>query len=307
MWWIRWVWCAWVVAASDKPWAVVTGASSGIGTALAERAAECDFNVVLSGRNRAALCRVATRLEELGAATEIVVVDLGKPRGAETLYASARRRVAARGGTIRALAANAGVANNAPVLATSVETLDTMIALNARSCVVLCRLFGHDLAAERCGTIVVTGSVTSVVSHGIAGAACYAATKAFVRSFTHALHSELKRYGVSVVHLAPGAVATDFARAASMERSVVFQFGRHVKSVVMTPRPVARTVTFTHRRHQRRREVIPGVANKMVAVVAKYFPSAIARDMAAFAFATQTPVRHIVPDLEKNKDKKKSV
>ncbi|KAJ8609821.1 hypothetical protein CTAYLR_008119 [Chrysophaeum taylorii] len=282
---------------AETSWAVITGASSGIGSALAERAAASDLNVVLSGRRSAALESLAARLErEHGIATETVVVDLATPRGAERLHREATRRVARRGHQISVLAANAGVAATGPFLKQRVEDLDAMLTLNARSSVVLCQLFGRDFARARRGRICITGSIAGAGPHGVAGAACYGATKAFLRSFANALQTELRASGVTVICLMPGAVRSDFQRASGMGHSLVFRCGKYLPGgIVMTPEAVVRCVDFSTS-HGRRREVVPGFANKFYAWGAKYLPSAVTRFLASVSFSQRWPPRF--PPLE---------
>ena len=168
-------------------WAVVTGASSGIGAALANRAART-HDVVLHGRNREALERVANEIHaRTGRATKIVVCDLAKPRGARRLHAACKDL------KVALLCANAGVARVRPFADDSLEAVHRMLDVNLRSTITLSRLFSEKL---RGGRLVLTGSLVGVPAHGCAGCAAYAGSKAFLRSFGNALHDELRPRGV---------------------------------------------------------------------------------------------------------------
>ena len=257
-------------------WALVTGASSGIGEALAQRAALEGYGVVLHGRQVASLERVAASLGP-GARYRIVVADLAKAGGAERLHAQCR------GLDVSLVVANAGGARVGAFVDDSLALVDAMVATNVRSTVALCHLFGADLAARGSGAILVTGSLVGVPAHGCAGTAAYAATKAFLRSFGNALHDELRPRGVAVTVVLPGAVDSAFAARASMDDALVFKVpGARVLGVVSAPEAVARAAFAAKRR--RRREVVPGLANKAYAIVAEALPNAVGRAVAKWSF-----------------------
>ncbi|EGB03206.1 hypothetical protein AURANDRAFT_14101, partial [Aureococcus anophagefferens] len=231
--------------------AVVTGASSGIGAALAQRAAAAGYGVVLHGRDRAALRRVG---EGLGpdATWRVVVVDLATPSGAKKLHG------ACRGLDVALLLANAGAARTGAFLDDDLERVESLVALNVASTVDLCHRFGRDLRARGAGRVVITASLVGVPAHGCAGSAAYAATKAFLRSFGNALHDELAAAGVRVTVLLPGAVDTQFAGRAGMDDALVFKVpGARALGVVSAPDDVARAA-FS----RTGREVVPGLANR---------------------------------------------
>lgn len=269
-------------------WVVVTGASSGIGSAMAERAAADGLCVVLCGRKRGALNDIARRLErDFGISTEVVLADLSARHGAQRMHSEACRCVARRGGSIEALAANAGVCFKGAFVTQDVDDLNAMVDVNMRSLVITCRLFGNDFCHAGAGHIVLTGSIAGM-SVGVGGVACYAATKAFVRSFAHALRTEL-RPRVSVTAFLPGAVDTNFALASGLERSLIFRIGPRLPGgFVMDARDAVRGLDFrtAHRRRHRDGEVIPGFANKCFAALATYMPSPVSRAIATAAFSS---------------------
>ena len=180
----------------------------------------------------------------------MVIEDLSRRNGAKRLHA------ACDGLDIRLLFANAGVARVKPFIE---DDVDAMLTLNVCASTDLCRRFGRDMARRGGGRVVLTSSLVGVPAHGCAGAAAYAASKAYLRSFGNALHDELKSRKVSVTTVLPGAVDTAFARTADMERSLVFSVpGGRALGVVSAPDAVARAA---HRAAARkRREVVPGSA-----------------------------------------------
>ena len=266
-----------LVCGASSEWAVVTGASSGIGEQLALQAAQRGYDVVLHGRRRGALHRLKKAIEAQnpGRRTKMVVEDLSRRNGAKRLHE------ACVGLDVRLLFANAGVARVKPFIE---DDVDAMLALNVHANTDLCRRFGRDMARKGGGRVVLTSSLVGVPAHGCAGAAAYAASKAYLRSFGNALHDELKRHKVSVTTVLPGAVDTAFARAADMEKSLVFSVpGGRALGVVSAPDAVARAA---HRAAARkRREVVPGLANKAYALCAEACPNILGRVVAKATFA----------------------
>ena len=265
-----------LVRCASADWAVVTGASSGIGEQLALQAAQRGYDVVLHGRRRGALHRLKKAIEaQTGRSTKMVVEDLSRRNGAKRLHA------ACDGLDVRLLFANAGVARVKPFIE---DDVDAMLALNVHANTDLCRRFGRDMARKGGGRVVLTSSLVGVPAHGCAGAAAYAASKAYLRSFGNALHDELKKQKVFVTTVLPGAVDTAFAKAADMERSLVFSVpGGRALGVVSAPDAVARAAHRAAAR--RRREVVPGLANKAYAYAAELLPNVVGRVVAKATFA----------------------
>ena len=265
-----------LVRGARSEWAVVTGASSGIGEQLALQAAQRGYDVVLHGRRRRALHRLKKAIEaQTNRRTKMVIEDLSRRNGAKRLHAACRDL------DVRLLFANAGVARVKPFIE---DDVDKMLALNVHANTDLCRRFGRDMARRGGGRVVLTSSLVGVPAHGCAGAAAYAASKAYLRSFGNALHDELKSHKVAVTTVLPGAVDTAFARTADMERSLVFSVpGGRALGVVSAPDAVARAA---HRAAARkRREIVPGLANKAYALCAEACPNILGRVVAKATFA----------------------
>jgi len=202
-----------LLRSASSEWCVVTGASSGIGEHLALQAAERGYDVVLHGRRRGALHRLKKAIEAQypGRSTKMVVEDLATQRGAQRVHA------ACKGLDVRLLFSTAGVARVQPVV--DDDGIDAMLALNVRASTELCRRFGRDMAEAGGGRVVLTASLVGVPAHGCAGAAAYAASKAYLRSFGNALHDELTPRGVSVTTVLPGAVDTPLRRPRAWMRA----------------------------------------------------------------------------------------
>jgi short-subunit dehydrogenase len=191
------------------PWAVVTGASSGIGRAVAARLAAGGLNLVLVARSKDALDALAAEWAKAhGIETRVVPLDLAATTGAAELDA------ATAGLDVGLLAAAAGFGTSGPFLESHLTAELDMLAVNCRAVVAQAWHFGRRFAARGRGGVVLFGSIVGF--QGVPGAAHYAATKAFVQAFAEGLHAELAARGVDVVSSAPGPVHTGFAGRAGM-------------------------------------------------------------------------------------------
>jgi short-subunit dehydrogenase len=187
----------------STPFAVVTGASSGIGYELAKLFAENGFAVLAAAEDDA----IATAAAEIGA--EAVQVDLAELAGVEELY----RRIGDR--PVDALALNAGIgAGGAFATDTALEQELTIVDLNCRSTVHLAKLVVRDMVARDAGRILFTSSIASTMPGAFQ--AVYNASKSFVQSFALALRNELKDTNVTVTSLMPGPTDTEFFERADM-------------------------------------------------------------------------------------------
>jgi short-subunit dehydrogenase len=186
--------------ARRRPVALITGASSGIGTAVAERlAARGGWQLLLNGRDEQRLTQVAARTG--GTALPADVTD-----------AAARGRLAddaeRRGGRVDALVAGAGIGWAGPFAEMPDEDIDEVLAVNLSAVLHLVRLVLPGMVARRTGRLVLIGSMAGSV--GVRGEAVYSATKGGLIAFADALRYELADTGVRVSVVLPGPVDTPF-------------------------------------------------------------------------------------------------
>jgi short-subunit dehydrogenase len=187
---------------SQRPLAVVTGASSGIGYELAKQFASHDFDLVIAAEDDR-IAAVGTELEALGTSVEAIQVDLATEAGVEELYG----RVAGR--SVDAAALNAGIgAGGAFATDTDLRQELKLIDLNVRSTVHLAKLLVRDMVARDEGRILFTSSIASTMPGAFQ--AVYNASKSFVQSFALALRNELKDTNVTITSLMPGPTDTEF-------------------------------------------------------------------------------------------------
>ncbi len=188
-------------------WAVVTGASAGIGEAFARALAREGFSLVLAARREERLRRLADELEKVHPiATRVVAADLAAPDGVELLA----RRVADL--EVGLLVNNAGFGFQGSFHKQDADRLREMIQLNCVAPVLLTRALVPAMQARARGAVIFVGSAAGLQPLPLD--AVYAATKAFDGFLGEALWAELRGSGVDVLVLQPGSTATEFQRVA---------------------------------------------------------------------------------------------
>lgn len=183
---------------------LLTGASSGIGAALARQLAGEGARLVLVARRAERLDALAEALKAQGAGVTNIVADLTEPDACERVIAEAQRAA----GTIDILINNAGVGQYGRFVEQDASALDRMMTLNMTALVRLTRLTLPDMVSRQSGHIV---NVASVAGHlPTPYMTVYGASKAFVLSFSLGLWAEVRRKGVGVTCICPGPVKTEF-------------------------------------------------------------------------------------------------
>lgn len=191
------------------PWAVVTGASDGIGRALAEHVAAQGINVVLAARSVDRLRALATELQARhGIETLVAAVDLSDPVGIDTLVDVTRDL------DVGLVVLAAGFGTTGAVLETPLAAELELAAVNVVAVTHLAHVFAGRLATRGRGGMVLFGSI--VGWQGVPGQANYAASKAYVQSLAEGLHDELRPHGVDVLAVAPGPVDSGFGARAGL-------------------------------------------------------------------------------------------
>lgn len=187
------------------PWAVLTGASSGIGRALAPQLAARGYGLVLVARDAEALGSLAATL---AAPTRVLPLDLAATGAASRLGDETADL------DVGLVVLNAGFGSAGPFLRADPAEAQAQVAVNCASVLGACHVFAPRLAARGSGELVLVGSVVGF--QGVPGQATYAATKAFVQSLAEGLAPELRPHGVNVRCVAPGPTHSGFAARAGM-------------------------------------------------------------------------------------------
>lgn len=183
--------------------ALVTGASRGIGKAIALALAAEGAYVVLTARAEEKLCQVQQAIETAGGKAYIVVADLALPSSSKSII----DQTVARCGRLDILINNAGVVAHGPLLETSLEDWDRLMAINARAPFLLCKEAIPHIKAVGGGTIIQIVSVLGVKAYINQGA--YTASKHALMGMSKVLAQEVKADNIRVHTILPGGVATD--------------------------------------------------------------------------------------------------
>lgn len=200
---------------SNRPLAVVTGASSGIGYELAKQFAQNGFDLLITATG-SSVTEAAQIFEQSGAKVETVQVDLTTYDGVEALY----DKIKATNRPVEAIAINAGVGVGGDFAReTDLQDELNLINLNVVSSVHLAKRVVKDMVDRGQGRILFTSSIAALMPGSFE--AVYAASKAFLHSFSEGLRSELKNTGVTVTALMPGPTDTNFFHRAGMDDTKV--------------------------------------------------------------------------------------
>src|SRR5215216_1112555 len=193
-----------------RPFAVVTGASSGIGFELAKVLAEEGFDLLITAED-AEIDGAQRELNQLTASVECTRLDLSREEEVARLY----ERIQATARPVDVLVLNAGIgAGGDFVRENDLRKVLRLVDLNVRSTVHLCKLVAQDMVARDEGRILFTSSIASTMPGSFQAA--YNASKSFVQSFALALRNELEDTGVTVTSLMPGPTETEFFATADM-------------------------------------------------------------------------------------------
>ncbi len=195
------------------PWAIITGASSGIGREIADQLASAGIHLLLSARSGATLTRqAADYTAQYSIDTRVVVADAGVT-GAEALIINA-----AEGLPVGLMVLAAGFGTSGRWLDSQLESELNMLEVNCAALLRLLHHYSRAFAQQQRGGIILMSSI--VAFQGVPYAAHYAATKAWVQTIAEGLAPELKSFGVDLLAAAPGPVDSGFARRANMTMSM---------------------------------------------------------------------------------------
>ncbi len=249
------------------PTALITGASSGLGEQFAYALAHQKYDLVLVARRKDRLESVAARAQEFGAArVELIVADLARREGPQQVCS----QLDAARITVDYLVNNAGFGTSGNFAKLPLERESEEIDLNISALVALTRLLLPPMVERHSGTIINVASTASF--QAVPYMTTYAATKAFVLSFTEGLAGELARSGVRVMALCPGPVKTEFQTVANNEHSLMPEF-IYVPAEKVVADGIAAAASG-------RTVYIAGVLNAASAAMTRFVPRALIRVIA---------------------------
>lgn len=242
----------------SRPFAIVTGASTGIGLELARCCSKAGYDLLIAA-DESAIETAAASLRNGSGTVEAIEADLATLEGVDRLCA------AARGRPIDALLANAGRGLGHAFLDQDFHKARRVIDTNVTGTVYLIQKVGNEMRRRDSGRILITGSIAGFMPGSFQ--AVYNGTKALLNSFSFALREELKGTKVTVTCLMPGATETEFFRRADMMDTSVGTADKDDAAMV------ARTGFEAMMKGEA--DVVSGLRNKVQSAVANVTPAAV--------------------------------
>lgn len=244
-------------------WALVTGASSGLGQEFARQLGARGANLALVARSEGKLAALAAELSGVHSIqTRIFPTDLSERGAVEDLA----RRVRDADISVEHLVNNAGVGDAAAFVDSDLSRQTNMVRLNCEALVALTHCFLPDMVRQGSGGVLQVASIQAFVP--VPGMAVYSASKAFVRVFTEALAAELQGSGVRMTVVCPGHVETGFQEAAGFANPKFTMVGQLSADV---------TVRLALEGYvSGKRAVVPGGLNRLGAFAARMTPTRLA-------------------------------
>ena len=246
-----------------RSYALVTGASSGIGYQYAREMGSRGYNLIIVSNDREALLEKAVALRScFGLDVIDVAMDLGVQSAADELY-----RFCSEGEyEVEVLINNAGVYHDCDFLEDSEAFNSLILNLHVYTPAMLEFYFGKDMAARGQGYILNMSSITSGMA--IQRLATYSATKAFLRNFSRSTHIELFRKGVTVTCVRPGAVATGLYDLSPTALKAGLTIG-----YIITPEKLARKAV--NAMFKGRAQITPGFSSKLLSALVGIIPTGV--------------------------------
>jgi uncharacterized protein len=273
-------------------YALVTGASRGIGRALAVELARWEIPLILVARDEKRLIKLATDLERCyGVTCYVLPADLSQPDAAEKIY----KATAMAGLDVDILINNAGLSSHGEFVDMEETNLRNILQVNAISVATLSHLYGSDMKKRRRGRILMVSSVVGV-SYAAPTVGAYAATKAFEKVLGLSMAKELEVYGVGVTCLLPGAVGdSHFRKNSGSSRALCWNIPFYVKSCEHVADQGVRALL------QGDLEVIPGWQNRAFAKI--LLPILPHRAITIIVETAWNPLSHLKPTLSRSAKK----
>lgn len=242
--------------------ALITGASSGIGAVFAEKLANRGHNLVLVARSQDKLQAIADKLsQQYSIQTTVIVQDLTEPHASKTVFAQLEQQ----GIEIDLLVNNAGFGTYGEFAAGELDTYLNMIQLNVLALVELTYHCLQGMRSRRSGSILNIGSTASFQPLPFFGV--YAATKAFVLSFSEALWHECQPHGVKVLAVCPGPTETEFFKVADFPDGLGEQVGKNYTSPETVVEEALKALEQGHSN-----VVTGGLMNQLLVNSSRFFP-----------------------------------
>lgn len=249
---------------TGKPYALVTGASSGIGYQYARVMAEKHYNLIIVSNEQAIDEKAEIIREDFPVEVVALVRDLGKPEAAKELYDFCQEK----GFEVEVLINNAGVYHDRDFLDDSVAFNELILNLHVNTPAMLMYYFSKDMVARHKGYILNMSSITSNIA--VQRLATYSATKAFLKNFSRSTHIELYHKGVYVTAVRPGAVNTGLYNISNVATKIGLCIG-----YITTPERLAKR--GVRAMFNKRAQVTPGFLNHVLLFLVALLPTCALR------------------------------
>jgi short-subunit dehydrogenase len=241
-------------------YALITGASSGIGWHFSEALAKKGYSIVAVSNQPAQLDDLKKRLEQgYGIFVVTINIDLAQENSAHQVFDYCTGKNLA----IEVLINNAGIFIFGEAARVDYSVMRSILALHIMTPVLLCRLFGEQMIKQKKGFILNVSSITAVMPYP--GISLYGPTKTFLRKFTRALRTEMRLYGINVTCLIPGATDTALYDAGNFKSPLMMKLG-----IMKKPDTVANA--GVRALFKNRAECTPGLLNKLIIVLLPVVP-----------------------------------
>jgi short-subunit dehydrogenase len=246
-----------------RKYAVVTGASSGIGWHISEALAHKGYDIIAVSNQPSLLGDLKKKLEQTYQITAVTVdIDLAKENAAQKIFSYCEKNNL----EIEILVNNAGILVFGEAVQVEYSKTIAILNLHMTTPALLCRLFGEQMIRRKRGFILNVSSISAVMPYP--GISLYGPTKAFIRYFTRALRTEMNHYGIKVTCLIPGATATALYKPGNFDNPVTRNLG-----VIKCPETVAKAAV--NALFKNRAVCIPGLLNKLTVFLLPLVPQFI--------------------------------
>jgi uncharacterized protein len=243
-----------------QKYALITGASSGIGLHFAEALAKKGYSVVAASNQNVKLNELKKRLEETyGISVVTIDIDLSQEDSAQRVfdYCTGKNLM------IEVLINNAGILVYGEVAGIDYSRIKSILTLHVLTPALLCRLFSEGMIRNGKGFILNVSSISAVMPYP--RISLYGPTKAFLRNFTRAFRTEMKSRGINVTALIPGATNTALYDTGSLNTSMLEKLG-----IMKNPAIVANA--GLRALFKNRAECVPGFINKIIVIILPFVP-----------------------------------
>jgi hypothetical protein len=244
---------------------LVTGASSGIGRAIACRCAEDGATVILSARREEKLLEVKDQVERIGGKGIVITCDVTDPEDVKNLFLKSTEN----GRVIDVVFNNAGLGHIAEIHETTVEQIDQMIDVNLKGAIYVTKFATEVMVRQEYGHIFMTSSLAGLIT--LPEWSVYVASKWGVTGFADSIRQELKKYGVKITTIHPGAVKTEFFDEERADIDIA-SLGDAIEPLDVAD--AAYSAVFTGKK----KVIVPGMA-KSTSFLYKFLPGVVAKQI----------------------------